>query len=413
VTGAPPTVLVHADAAGVLPAEVIDTATADYVAVLRDGARLTRDGLAALTAALARFPSDVAFGDSRERTATKRRALVERPDFSPVRFARQDDLGDLVAVRAAWARETGAEGLRALVEAADPARVLHVAAALTERDTIRAIERRDPPAPGTDEPLVSVIIPTRGSTAEIRGARRVLVVEVVREILAHSPYRNLEFVIVADDATPQAVVDELAALPGEIRLVRWSAPFNFSAKVDRGAVHARGEHLLLLNDDIEPITPDWIRTMVDLLAEPGVGMVGALLLYDDGTVQHAGHLYEAESAGHIAHLWPEGRDDALGSLAVDREVSGVSAACAMLPAELFERIGGMSALLPGNYNDADLCLKVRRAGRTIVVTPRARLFHYESKTRDATVAVPELEALRRRWRGDIEVDPYWPLTSGR
>jgi O-antigen biosynthesis protein len=413
VSGPAPTVLVHVDAAGVLPADVIDTATTDYVAVLRDGARLTRDGLAALTAALARFPSDVAFGDSVEPAAHRRRGLVERPDFSPVRFSRQDDLGDLVAVRTAWARETGAAGLRALVEAADPARVLHVPAALAERDTVRVPERRDPPAPGTDEPLVSVIIPTRGSAAEIRGVRRVLVVEVVREILAHSPYRNLEFVIVADDATPQAVIDELAALPGEVRLVRWSAPFNFSAKINRGAVHARGEHLLLLNDDIEPITPDWIRTMVDLLAEPGVGMVGTVLLYDDGTVQHAGHLYEAESAGHIAHLWADGRDDALGSLAVDREVSGVSAACAILPRELFDRIGGMSALLPGNYNDADLCLKVRAAGRTIVVTPRARLFHYESKTRDATVAVPELEALRRRWRGAIEVDAYWPLTSGR
>jgi GT2 family glycosyltransferase len=408
-----PTVVVHEDAAGAIPATLLQETTADYVAVVREGARLRRGALADLATVLARFPSDVAFGDSLERTMRNRRRLIERPDFSPLRFSRQDDLGDVVAIRVAWARDQEAASLRGLVARADPRRVLHVPAVLGERSTVRVAERRDPPPPGTNEPLVSIIIPTRGSVAHVGGRQSVLVVELVSEVLATSPYRNMEFIIVADDATPQSVIDDLVALPGEIRIVRWSAPFNFSAKINRGAVHARGTHLLLLNDDIQPITPDWIRIMVDLLDEPGIGMVGALLLYEDGTVQHAGHLYEAESAGHVAHEWSVDRDDDLGSLAVDHEVSGVSAACALISRDLFFGVGGMTTLLPGNYNDVDLSLKVRARGARVVVTPRARLIHFESRTRDAAVTISELETLRRRWRSRIEVDDYWPPSSGR
>jgi O-antigen biosynthesis protein len=142
-------------------------------------------------------------------------------------------------------------------------------------------------------------------------------------------------------------------------------------------------------------------------------MVGAHLLYEDGTVQHAGHLYEGENAGHVAQFWPADRDDALHSLEVDREVSGVSAACALLTRELFERVGGMTSLLPGNFNDVDLCLKVRATGRSIVVSPRALLHHYESVTRDARVAPWEHDTIRRRWAWRMQVEGYWPETSGR
>jgi O-antigen biosynthesis protein len=388
------------------------TGHADYIAVLRGGARLARDAVAELTTALERFPSDVAYGDSIERHG-RRRILVERPDFSPVRFSRRDDLGDLVVIRAVWLRDRDAQDLSSLIREVDPARVLHVPAVLSIRTDRRVLDAPMVPAAGTVEPLVSVIIPTRGTAADVRGARRVLVVELIREILARSSYRALEFVVVADDATPQPVIDDLDRLDGDIRLVRWSEPFNFSAKINRGAAHARGELLLLLNDDIEPITPDWIRTMVDLAGDPAVGAVGATLLYEDGSLQHAGHLYEAEGAGHVAHAAPGEYDDPVGSLSVDRDASGVSAACVVVRRETFIRVGGMTNLLPGNYNDVDFCLKVRNEGLRLIVTPRAALYHYESKTRDSTIAATELAVLRRRWRSRIQVDAYWPISRGR
>jgi GT2 family glycosyltransferase len=286
-----------------------------------------------------------------------------------------------------------------------------VRAALGDRASVTALPdgSRTLEYPLDNHPLVSIVIPTRGSSARIRGTDRVLVVEAVRGVLELSTYRNLEVVVVADDPTPQSVVDELLALGGgRVRLVRWPAAFDFSAKINRGAVSARGEYLVVLNDDVELITPDWIEVMLGLLQQEGVGLVGTMLQFEDGTVQHGGHLYRDSGAGHIAFRWPLDRDDALGSLGVDREVSGVTAACAMVSASTFRAVGGFSTLFPGNYNDVDFCLKVRTLGNSVVWTPRARLYHFESKTRVATIAPVELERLRERWSEKLLVDPYWP-----
>ena len=262
--------------------------------------------------------------------------------------------------------------------------------------------------PIIDEPIVSIIIPTRGSRALIRGRTRDLVVDAVRGIIERSTYPNVEFVVVADDATPQRVIDALHALAGNrLRLVRWSSSFNFSAKMNRGAVHAAGEYLLLLNDDVELISPDWIETMLGLITQPGIGLVGTLLFFEDGTVQHGGHLYAGGWAGHIAPGWPATRDDDLASMAADREVSGVTAACAMISADLYRQIGGFSNDYAGNYNDVDFAFKVRSTGKSIIWTPRARLFHFESKSRTATIQPEELTTIRQHWGSRMLTDPYW------
>ncbi|MBC7403263.1 MAG: glycosyltransferase [Microbacteriaceae bacterium] len=263
--------------------------------------------------------------------------------------------------------------------------------------------------PVDGEPLVSVIIPTRGSTALIRGRPNVLVVDAVRGIVERSTYRAFELVIVADDATPQKVIDELILIAGDrLRLVRWSEAFNFSAKMNRGALFARGEYLILLNDDVELLSPDWIETMLGLTQQPDVGLVGTLLFFEDGTVQHGGHLYSASWAGHIALGWQASRDDGIGSMRVDREVSGVTAACAMIRADTFWEVGGFSRDFAGNYNDVDLSLKVAAIGRRNIWTPHASLIHFESKTRVAAVLPGELETLRARWGTRLLSDPYWP-----
>jgi GT2 family glycosyltransferase len=233
-------------------------------------------------------------------------------------------------------------------------------------------------------------------------------VDAVRGILEKSTYAQMEIVVVADDDTPQAVIDSLVEVAGDrLRLVRWSGAFNFSGKMNRGAVHSRGDYLVLLNDDVELITPDWIEVLLGLAQQPGVGLVGTMLYFEDGTVQHGGHLYRDSWAGHIAFGWQPGRDDALGSLGVDREVSGVTAACAMISADTFWEVGGFSTLYAGNYNDVDLSLKVRSTGRSIIWTPHARLFHFESKSRVATVVPEELATIRRHWGTRLLNDPYW------
>jgi GT2 family glycosyltransferase len=240
-------------------------------------------------------------------------------------------------------------------------------------------------------------------------------VDAVRGLVESTDYANLEIVVVADDPTPQQVIDKLRSIAGsQLRLVRYSEPFNFSAKINLGAIHATGDYLLLLNDDVEIIGPNWLAILLGLVQQRDVGMSGALLLFEDGTVQHGGHIYRDQWAGHIESPSETGASDSLAAFGVTREVSGVTAACALMSADTFWAVGGLSPDFPGNYNDVDLCLKVRSLGKSIVFSPDARLFHFESKTRDPMVGAREIGALRERWSTRLIVDDYWreePLTD--
>lgn len=410
----------------------------DWIVWLDAADELVSGANSTLGRTIGRFDIDLFYGDTLADGD-----VVRRPAPSPIRLLSQDYLGGMRGIRVDSVRAVG--GFRPGLDGAHPydvalrlgtdeRRVLAIpevlsrsrgaTGALTEahrRASADAVAARGVSAevslagsalrlryPIEGAPLVSILIPTRGGRATIRGAESVLVVDAVRGILERTTYAPIEIVVIADDDTPQAVIDTLVEIAGErLRLVRWSGPFNFSGKMNRGAVHARGDYLVLLNDDVELISPDWIEVMLGLAQQPGIGMVGTMLHFEDGTVQHGGHLYRDSWAGHIAFGWQPGRDDAVGSLGVDREVSGVTAACAMICADTFWDIGGFSTLYAGNYNDVDLSLKVRSTGRSIIWTPHARLFHFESKSRVATVVPEELATIRRHWGTRLLNDPYW------
>ena len=417
-------------------AELTNSGTA-YVVIVRSGAELTPGALDAIGHALERFPdAELLYGD--DDTAA-------RPDFSPVRLRSHDYLGDVVVVRrdilSSGAAAPAVEPLLlpwalALEVAARNGRVVHIPEALSQGgERVRPdpaavtrlirghLDRIGVPAEvvvradGTADirytvdgsPLVSIVIPTRGGSGLLRGSEHVFVLDALTSVIERSTYRELEFVVVADEETPAEVLDQLVRLCGErLHLVTWSAPFNFAAKMNRGAAVARGEYLLLLNDDVELISPDWIERMLGLAQQPGVGAVGPLLSFEDGTVQHGGHVYRAGEPSHIALGLPADWDDAIESMRVDREVSGVTAACALVSAADFRSVGGFSTLLPSNYNDVDLCMKLRSRGLDIVWTPHAHLYHFESRTRIANIVPYERDALLRRWASRIQLDPYWP-----
>lgn len=384
------------------------------------------------------------YGDSHD--PGRLRKFAPRPVHSPLRLRQQDYLGPVIALRVESLRELGgfrddADGVQVLDLALrlHASRIVRVPAVLGTGAPIALPEEPDAAARASEAvrrhladlgiaaavsatergrrtvtypidgtPLVSIVIPTRGGSGVVAGHERVFVVEAVRGIVERSTYPNIEFVVVADDATPQHVIDELEEVAGaRLRLVRWSAAFNFSAKMNHGALVAAGEYLLLLNDDIELVSADWIEQMLGLAEQPGVGMVGALLYFEDGTLQHAGHLYEGGAAGHIGLGAVPGVPAVLDTYDVDREVSGVTAACALIRAETFRAVGGFSMQFPGNYNDVDLCFKVRRLGLSIVCSSRAHLYHFESRTRDARIAPSELEAIHARWFDRMQVDSYW------
>ena len=261
-----------------------------------------------------------------------------------------------------------------------------------------------------DSPLVSIIIPTRGDSASIRGVQRCLVVDAVRGVMENSTYQNMEIIIVLDDVSPPQVRQDLTELAGDlIKFVNWSRPFSFSGKMNLGALHAKGEYLLLLNDDVEVISPDWIEAMLALAQRPKAGLVGAMLYFEDETIQHAGHAYYRSDVTHIGLNSERGAAGPQNAFLVEREVDGVTAACAVISREVFLEVGGFSDLLPGNFNDVDLCMKVATRGYQSYWTPHAELYHYESKSRDPRVALYEIQTAWARWEHLFWESKFWPM----
>src|SRR5260221_262112 len=208
-----------------------------------------------------------------------------------------------------------------------------------KRIGLLAKAERDEESPGVyhlrpqleHDPMVSIVIPTAGQSREVRYENVVLVTHCVRSIIESSSYENYEVVCVVDDSTDPSVLDELQAIAGDrLRLVIYDEPFNFSAKINRGAVHSEGEHLLLLNDDMEVITPDWIERLVMYSGVQDIGAVGARLLWEDGRLQHAGVLFE--NGGYPGHIYRGFSSDFSGysnNLLISPNYLAVNRACLM------------------------------------------------------------------------------------
>jgi len=259
-----------------------------------------------------------------------------------------------------------------------------------------------------DQPLASIIIPTRGDSKLIRGSNRSLVLRCVDSVLdkAHQ-YPNLEIVVVADTATPIDVLNEIRSKPST-KTITYDKPFNFSDKCNVGVLGSSGGVIVLLNDDTEVITGDWLATIVPLTMEPDVGAVGPMLLLEDGRIQSAGHSNVPTPhnfrSGHSPNQPGE-----FGILSVARECSGVTGAAMAIRRDVYTRAGGMSPKFANCFNDVDFCFKIMQLGYRILWTPHARLFHFESVTRDSNVPDCELKLLLRRWGRMFDKDRYCRL----
>jgi O-antigen biosynthesis protein len=299
-----------------------------------------------------------------------------------------------------WAFEAGT---RAIQAHCDRAGIPAVASRDTEHP---GVYRLDPKL--TEHPKVSIVIPTAGTVREVRYEQLVLVEHCVASIVEKSTYENYEIVVVYDTGIDPAILTRLRELGGSrLRLVEFDEPFNFSKKINRGAVHSDGEMLLLLNDDMEVITADWIERLVMYAGLPGVGAVGARLRWEDGRLQHVGIVFE--NFGFPGHPYRGFAPDWNGysnTVLVAQNFLAVTAACMMTPREDFERVGGFSATFPMNYNDVDYCLKLVSAGRRVVYDPDTELYHFESSSRSTEVEDWEKDQLRGRWLSITGTDPY-------
>lgn len=247
-------------------------------------------------------------------------------------------------------------------------------------------------------PRVSVVVPTRGDVKHVWGVPTCLVTNSVRSVLNDSTYPDLEVVIVHDVAPGGVLPDHYPFLADpRVMMVPYTAPFNFADKCNIGVERSSGEIVILLNDDTEVIDRDWIETLVGLLEDDRVGLVGPMLLLDDGRIQSAGHVNDPTPRHYGAGL--SGDDPGhFGAHLVTRCVSGVTAACVAMRRSTFDLVGGLSVTYPVSFNDVDLGNKILDEGLRVLWTPLARLFHFESLTRDKTVTQEEGLALERRWR---------------
>lgn len=444
------TLLVESDGIAAALDAAVRASRADFVGWLP--ARGELDSIAGLVELIDADPeTDMVYADEAVRGG-RRRVHEARPDFSPERLRNQDYLGRAVFYRREFLESIGgislehpgAEGYELALRASRSARVvahlrspLYVGPPRAPLDDVgiestrRALEHHMAATGGgrvlrvgadgvhdtrrevVGEPLVSIVIPTRG-TYERAASGTSYLLGGIRSIIELSTYSNLEFVIVIDDVAEPGVVIELESLLGDrLSMVPWSRPFNFSEKINAGVVRARGEYVLILNDDIQVLTPDWIEALLALAQLPGAGMSGAMLYYEDDTIQHAGHHYYGGDASHIGLDMPRGDPGPLNGYRVEREVSGVTAACAMMPRSVYFEVGGMSTLLPGNFNDVDICMKVTWTGHRIYWTPHAELYHFESKTRDASVRSFEVHVAWGRWGFRMHDSQYWPYPQTR
>jgi O-antigen biosynthesis protein len=298
-----------------------------------------------------------------------------------------------------WAFEAGKRAVQAHCERIGlPARV--------ERDPDDAgVYHLEPEL--SSEPLVSIVIPTRGQVREVRYDPVVVANNCVRSIVEDSTYANYEIVVVADRSTPKDVIEYLHGMGGErLRIIPFDRPFSFSAMINSGAVRARGEHLLLLNDDMEVITPNWIERMVMYSGLPEVGAVGGRLLFEDGRLQHVVVRFEEGLPGHLYRGYAGDFRGYSNNVRVVQNCLAVTGACLMTRRELFEQVGGLSASFPINYNDIDYCLKLRAAGHRVLYDPDLVLYHFESSSRSTDVEDWEKDLMRGRWLQLTAVDPY-------
>jgi GT2 family glycosyltransferase len=196
--------------------------------------------------------------------------------------------------------------------------------------------------------------------------------------------------------------------------VRYAGAFDFAAMNNLGAHVATGEVLVFLNDDVEPLRPQWLAELLSHAGRPEVGVVGAQLVYPSGAIQHAGiAVGMMDGAGHpFRHVFAA---EYWGWLPFTRNVSAVTGACLAIRRELFEQLGGFDAAFPVNYNDVDLCLRVRQAGYQVILEPAALLRHYECQSRQPGVRLEESEMFSGRWdiwseNGDPFLSPHLSRT---
>lgn len=262
-------------------------------------------------------------------------------------------------------------------------------------------------------PKISIVIPNKDHTEDLE--------RCVNSILDKSTYTNYEIIIVENNSTEKKTFEcyeDLKKLSDKIQVVTYEGKFNYSLVNNFGVTFATGEYILLLNNDTEVITVNWLEELLMYAQREDVGAVGAKLYYPDKTIQHAGvviGLGAHRTAGHTHYKQSRENLGYMGRLCYTQDVTAVTGACLMVKKSLWDELGGLSPEFEISLNDVDFCLRLRKLGKLNVFTPFAELYHYESVSRGlddqgekAERYNRESELFRTKWKAELEAgDPYY------
>ena len=420
--------------------EAVRSAQQTFIVVVDAGDFALNGALLALRDCIVSRGCDIAYGDEEYPGPNGAETLL-KPGWSPELLGTYNYFGRLTAMRRCVVAEIGAHAGAAAEWALNLAasrasdRVAHVPQVLCWRANPACLDHLQPDnAPecfkavltdhwraqgvevivrlsedGTliaswelpETPLVSVIIPNRDKPDLIR--------TIIDGLTSRTTYRAIEILIVDNGSTDPETLAFYEERSELLRIVPYDEEFNYSRACNLGAVAARGELLLFLNNDIEICDPEWLGELVRRALQPGVGVVGAKLLYPDGEIQHAGvAIGLMRLAAHIFHRSPQHRHGVFGSPDVVRNWLAVTGACHLVRRALFERIGGYDESFRIAYSDIALCLDLHTLGYRTVCTPYAPLVHHESATRGSDTPYGDQILIAKRIRAiGIDIDPFF------
>jgi GT2 family glycosyltransferase len=376
----------------------------EFVTLLTPGDDLAEHALFHVAQAIVADPDlDMLYSDEDEIADDGRHVNpFFKPDWSPETLRSFPYTGGLTVYRTDLLREwTGVDKYKAndllLQLASRSSRVKHLADVLVHRRGQLARSGSDgwlpvAPAPGCC-PVVSILIPTAYQAGYL--------MRCLASIRAKSTHANVEILVLDNNQAPPDVLESMRNWG--TRRVPYDKPFNWARTMNRGAAIARGEHLLILDDDTEVITPDWIERLLEYSRQKEIGVVGARLQFPDGRLQHAGVTILDGIPGHPFYGYPEDHPGYFFSSVLPRNYSAVTGACLMTRADVFRSVDGFDETFATNFNDIDYCLRVGQMGLRVVCHPFARLIHHETATKTAFLP-SELAAFQARWR-EFK-DPY-------
>ena len=258
-----------------------------------------------------------------------------------------------------------------------------------------------------DTPLISIIVPNCNHKQLLKCC--------IDSIIEKTHYDNYEIIVVENNSTEKDIFAYYAELKNNklIRIIKWEGEFDYAAINNYAVKQCRGEYIVFLNNDVKLISDDWVQDMLGVCQRPDVGVVGAKLSYADDTIQHAGIVIGLGGiAGHCFNgVSNKSYGYAMRLIAI-QDMSAVTGAFMMVKRSVFDEIGGFEKELKVAFNDVDLCLKVRQAGKLVVFNPYIEAYHYESQSRGSDTTEKrrvafsrECEVFNSKW-GDY-VEPYY------